>query len=203
MLDKRKNNFINSITIVQSFIYAEFGLLVMTSYGRYSPYEAPSSLEEWLGKKGISPTFATVFTWSKPDVLSTYEEYNKKLEAIIEQIEELTAEFEALHKSRIAYMVKHGIDNWHQLDPVEDVEHFAIKDSLFNTIKISVTKGKNLKKERIGIESSIPLLAGILIGTYTSFSSIINEERKKHGTVPAMKHPNFKRKFNKLKLRSL
>jgi hypothetical protein len=171
----------------------------MTSYGEYKPYVAPSSLEEWLEKKGISQTFATVFVWSMPDILSTYEKQQKNLETIIEQIEGLTAEFEALHKSRIAYMVKHVIDNWHQLDPVEDVEHLAIKDSLFSTIKISVTEGKRLKKERTGIEASIPLLAGILIGTYTSFSSIINEERNKHWTFTGMKHPNFKRTFNKLK----
>ena len=175
----------------------------MTSYGGYSPYVAPSSLEEWLEKKGISQTFATVFVWSMPDVLSTYEQQQKKLEMIIEQIEGLTAEFEALHKSRIAYMVKHGIDNWHQLDPVEDVEHLSIKDSLFSTIKISVTEGINLKKERAGIEYSIPLLAGVLVGTYTSFSSIINEERKKHGTFTEMKYPNFKRKSDKLKLSGL
>ena len=203
MLDKRKNNFINSITIFQSFIYAAFELLVMTSYGRYSPYEAPSSFEEWLGKKGISPTFATVFTWSKPDVLSTYEECNKKLEAIIEQIEELTAEFEALHESRIAYMVKHGIDNWHQLDPIKDIEHLTIKNSLFSSIEISVTEGKRLKNERIGIKASIPLLAGILVGTYTSFSSIIDEERSKHGKSHGMGYPNFKKTYNKFELRDL
>ena len=175
----------------------------MTSYGEYRPYVAPSSLEEWLEKKGISPTFATVFTWSMPDVLSTYEQQQKKLGMIIEQIEGLTAEFEALHKSRIAYMVKHGIDNWHQLDPVEDVEHLSIKDSLFSSIEITVTEAKKLKKERAGIEYSIPLLAGVLVGTYTSFSSLINEERKKHGTFTGMKHPNFKKKFDKLKLRGL
>ena len=133
-----------------------------------------------------------------PDILSTYEKQQKKLENIIEQIEGLTAEFEALHKSRIAYMVNHGIDNWHQLDPVQDVEHLAIKDSLFSTIKTSVTEGKRLKKERTGMGASIPLLAGILVGTYTSFSSIINQERNKHGKSTGMKHPNFKRKFNKL-----
>ena len=203
MLDKRKNNFINSITIFQSFIYAAFELLVMTSYGRYSPYEAPSSLEEWLGKKGISPTFVTVFSWSKPDVLSTHEEYNKKLEVIIEQIGERTAEYEALHESRIAYMVKHGIDNWHQLDPIKDIEHLTIKNSLFSSIEISVTEGKRLKTERIGIKASIPLLAGILVGTYTSFSSIINEERSKHGKSSGMRYTNKKIKNNKLKLRSL
>ena len=192
MLDKRKNNFINSITIFQSFIYAAFELLVMTSYGRYSPYEAPSSFEEWLGKKGISPTFVTVFSWSKPDVLSTHEEYNKKLEVIIEQIGERTAEYEALHESRIAYMVKHGIDNWHQLDPMKDIEHLTIKNSLFSSIEISVTEGKRLKDERIGIKASIPLLAGILVGTYTSFSSIINEERSKHGKSSGMRYTNKK-----------
>ena len=171
----------------------------MTSYGEYRPYVAPSSLEEWLEKKAISQTFATVFAWSMPDVLSTYEQQQKKLEMIIKQIEGITAEFETLHESRIAYMVKHGIENWHQLDPVQDVEHLAIKDSLFSTIKISVTEGKRLKKERTGIEASIPLLAGVLVGTYTSFSSIINEERNKHWTFTGMKHPNFKRTFNKLK----
>jgi len=175
----------------------------MTSYGRYSPYEAPSSLEEWLGKKGISPTFVTVFSWSKPDVLSTHEEYNKKLEVIIEQIGERTAEYEALHESRIAYMVKHGIDNWHQLDPIKDIEHLTIKNSLFSSIEISVTEGKRLKNERIGIKASIPLLAGILVGTYTSFSSIINEERSKHGKSSGMRYTNKKIKNNKLKLRSL
>lgn len=94
----------------------------MTSYGEYRPYVALSSLEEWLEKKGISPTFSTVFTWSMPDILSTYEQQQKNLDTIIEQIEEITAEFEALHESRIAYMVKHGIENWHQLDPVKDVD---------------------------------------------------------------------------------
>ena len=173
----------------------------MTSYGGYSPYVAPSSLEEWLEKKAISQTFATVFAWSMPDVLSTYEQQQKKLEMIIEQIERITAEFETLDESRTAYMVKHGIENWHQLDPVKDVEHLAIKDSLFSTIKISVTEGKRLKKERTGIEASIPLLAGVLVGTYTSFSSIINEERNKHWTFTGMKHPNSKIKFDKLKLR--
>ena len=174
----------------------------MTSYGEYRPYVALSSLEEWLEKKGISPTFSTVFTWSMPDILSTYEQQQKNLDTIIEQIEEITAEFETLHESRIAYMVKHGIENWHQLDPVKDVEHLAIKDSLFSTIKISVTEGKRLKKERTGIEASIPLLAGILVGTYTSFSSIINQETNKHWTFTGMKHLNFKRKFDKLKLRN-
>ena len=203
MLDKRKNNFINSITIFQSFIYAAFELLVMTSYGRYSPYEAPSSFEEWLGKKGISPTFVTVFSWSKPDVLSTHEEYNKKLEVIIEQIGERTAEYEALHESRIAYMIKHGIDNWHQLDPIKDIEHLTIKNSLFSSIEISVTEGKRLKNERIGIKASIPLLAGILVGTYTSFSSIIDEERSKHGKSHGMGYPNFKKTYNKFELRDL
>ena len=201
--NKSKNNFIISITIFQSFIYSAFEVLVMTSYGKYSPYVAPSSLEEWLGKNEISPTLATVFSWSKPDVLSTHEEYNKKLEVIIEQIGERTAEYEALHESRIAYMVKHGIDNWHQLDPIKDIEHLTIKNSLFSSIEISVTEGKRLKNERIGIKASIPLLAGILVGTYTSFSSIINEERSKHGKSSGMRYTNKKIKNNKLKLRSL
>jgi len=171
----------------------------MTSYGEYSPYVAPSSLEEWLGKKGIAPTFATVFTWSKPDVLSTHEGYSKKLEAIIEQIKELTDEYEELHESRIAYMVKHGIENWPQLDPMKDTEHLAIKNSFFSSIEISVTEGKRLKKERIMIKASIPLLAGILVGTYTSFSSIIDEERKKHGKSSGMRFSSSKSKSNKLK----
>jgi len=201
--NKSKNNFIISITIFQSFIYSAFEVLVMTSYGKYSPYVAPSSLEEWLGKNEISPTLATVFSWSKPDVLSTHEEYNKKLEVIIEQIGERTAEYEALHESRIAYMIKHGIDNWHQLDPIKDIEHLTIKNSLFSSIEISVTEGKRLKNERIGIKASIPLLAGILVGTYTSFSSIIDEERSKHGKSHGMGYPNFKKTYNKFELRDL
>jgi len=152
----------------------------MTSYGEYSPYVAPSSLEEWLEKKGIAPTFATVFTWSTADVFTTYEEYNKNLKIIIGLIEERTAEFDALHESRIAYMVMHGIDNWPQLDPVQDAEHLTIKNSFFSSIEISLTESKILKKERIRIEASIPLLEGILIGTYTSFSSIVDEERNNY-----------------------
>ena len=175
----------------------------MTSYGEYSPYVAPSSLEEWLEKKGIAPTFATVFTWSTADVFTTYEEYNNNLKIIIGLIEERTAEFDALHESRIAYMVMHGIDNWPQLDPVQDVEHLAIKNSLFSSIEISVTESKRLKKERTGIEATIPLLAGVLVDTYTSFSSIINQERNNYRKPSGMRHSNNKMKINKFKLRDL
>ena len=179
----------------QSFIYAKLGVLVMTSYCGYSTYVAPSSLEEWLEKKGISQTFATVFTWSMEDVLSTYEGQKRKLEIIIGRIEALTAEFQALHNSRISYMEEHGFDDWHQLDSVRDAEHLAMKDSLFNSIEITVSEGKRLKKERTGIEASIPLLGGILIDTYTSFPSLINVERKKHGEYPGMRRTNTKSKF--------
>ena len=175
----------------------------MTSYGEYSPYVAPSSLEEWLEKKGIAPTFATVFTWSTADVFTAYEEYIKNLEIVIEQIGERTAEFEALHESRIAYMARHGIENWPQLDPVENVEHLAIKNSFFSSIEISLTEGKWLKKERIRIEASISLLEGILLGTNSSFSSIVDEERDKHRKSQEMGHPYFKKTYNKSESRDL
>ena len=182
--------------LFQSFIYAKFGLLVMTRYSGYSKYVAPSCLEEWLEKKGTSQTFATVFTWSKADILSNHEGQKKKLEIIIERIEALTAEFQALHKSRISYMEEHGFDDWHQLDSVRDAEHLAIKDSLFSSVETSVTEAKMLKKERAGIEASIPLLAGILVGSYTSFSSLIDAERKKHGEYPCIRRTNSLKKHS-------
>lgn len=156
---------------------------MMTQYADTGPYEAPDTLEDWLEKRGISQTYASVFTWSEAEVRSNYETLFNEIEAYNERVEALTSEFQSLHQSRGGYMEEHGINSWQQLDPVRDAEHLTMKDSFFDRIRVCNTEGNRLKKERADAGRAFPLLAGIIDGSYSNFSSIINDERITHGLL--------------------
>jgi len=147
------------------------------------PYEAPATIDEWLIKRRISINYSAVFTWDEEQVRSDYEDLFNEIEAYNERIDELESKFQTLHQSRLEYMEVHDINNWHTLDPIRDAEHLTQNASFSDDIVACNTEGKKLKKEREAKGRVLPLLAGIIDGSYSDFSSIINDERSVHGLM--------------------
>ncbi|HIF46263.1 MAG TPA: hypothetical protein EYQ73_05655 [Candidatus Poseidoniales archaeon] len=155
----------------------------MTTFGNVEPYEAPATFEEWLDKRGISQKYAPVFNWSKTELHSEYNALFKDIEESNNSIKILDEEFQNIHETRLEYMEKHGIKQWHELNPAQDSGHLLMKETLFDQIKTTTIELKLLREERRIRGNALPLVVGIILGSYPNYSSIISDEEMTHGMM--------------------
>ena len=170
------------MTLYIRVIYAGNLHPVMTTYSGL-PYEEPESIEEWLEKKEIAQAYANVFTWENEKVRSEYVELFDKLEESIERVDSMSSEFQQISQARLDYMQKNGIEKWSDLDSKDDAEHLTMKEKFSEDIRVIHSKINSLKKVRSEANRPLRLLAGIIDGSYVSFDSIINDERRTHGIM--------------------
>jgi len=168
------------VTLYIRVIYAGNLHPVMTTYSGL-PYEESESIEEWLEKKKLAQAYANVFTWENEKVRSEYVELFDKLEESIERVDSMSSEFQQISQARLDYMQENGIEKWSELDSKDDAEHLAMKDKFSDDIRVIHSKINSLKKVRSEANRPLRLLAGIIDGSYVSFDSIINDERRTHG----------------------
>ena len=107
----------------------------MTRYGSNTdPYVPESSFEEWLNKKGYPESYSDIFSWDENNIQVEYERLFEEYEKMSEQLGALEGIFEDTHKARIAYMQEHGIQQWSDLDPIDDKVHIENKDAFFEKV---------------------------------------------------------------------
>ena len=152
----------------------------MTTYSG-APYEAQESIEEWL--EDLAQQYASVFTWDSAKVHLEYSLLFGKIDDMNGVMNELNSKFQLIAKSRVEYMKRHGIAKWSNLDGVIDVEHLSMKEKFSQDITSNHVDIKQLEKQYPEIYLPLKILAGIIDGSYSTFDSIIADERRVHGMV--------------------
>ena len=156
----------------------------MTQYGwGHYQYVPETSFEDWLEKQGYPETYGDIFSWNEEKIKLEYDRLFDGYENVTQQIEALDKLFDETHQARIAYMQEHGIEKWSNLDPAHDKEHIERKDAFFEKISSVHNQQSELKKERTYSFGALPLVAGILNGTYTGFDKICDDERRTHAMM--------------------
>jgi hypothetical protein len=170
----------------------------MTRYGNANPYVPESSFEEWLNNKGYPESYGNIFSWGENNIQMEYERLFEGYEKMSKQLGGLKGIFEDTHQARIAYMQEHGIEQWSDLDPIDDKEHIENKDAFIEKISLAHTQRSELKKERTSSFGALPLVAGILNGSYTGFDSIVDDERQTHNMLSTNSHDRLWRSIGPL-----
>ena len=149
----------------------------MTTYSGV-PYEAPESIEEWLGS--LAQQYASVFTWEAEKVHLEYSVLFGKIDDMNGVMNELNSKFQLISKSRVEYMKSHDIAKWSDLDSVRDFEHLSMKEKFSQDITSNHVDIKQLEKHYSEIYLPLKIMAGIIDGSYSNFDSIIADEKRIH-----------------------
>ncbi|CAI8333980.1 MAG: Uncharacterised protein [Candidatus Poseidoniaceae archaeon] len=80
-------------------------------------------------------------------------------------------------------MRANGIEQWSDLDSISQKNHIEQKDIFLSTISEINQERKRLKNEASIARRSLPLIAGVLEGTYQNYEKICTDERLTHGPV--------------------
>jgi len=151
-----------------------------------APYEAPESIEEWLGN--LAQQYASVFTWEDEKVHSEYSVLFDKIDEMGAAVDEFNTKFQLISKSRGEYMKTHDIAKWSDLDSVRDAKHLSMKEEFSQDITSNDAEKKQVLKQLDEIYLPLKILAGIIDGSYSNFNSIIDDERMTHGMASSNSH---------------
>ena len=152
----------------------------MTTYLDSGPYVPEPTFEAWLAKQGFPETYASIFDWGKEQL---QQEYNRNFDIWDEaeyKHEELTKEYEKHHRARLEYMRANGIEQWSDLDSTSQKNHIDQKEIFLGTISEINQERKRLKDEASVARRLLPLIAGVLDGTYQNYEKICTDEQLTH-----------------------
>ena len=152
----------------------------MTTYLDSGPYVPEPTFEAWLAKQGFPETYASIFDWGKEQL---QQEYNRNFDIWDEaeyKHEELTEEYDKHHIARLEYMRANGIEQWSDLDSTSQKNHIDQKEIFLGTISEINQERKRLKDEASVARRLLPLIAGVLEGTYQNYEKICLDERLTH-----------------------
>ena len=156
----------------------------MTTYGSdHYGYVPESSFEAWLDKRGYPESYRDIFSWDRQMTHTEYERLFDGCEQVSEQLDVLKDAFEEAHQERIAYMQEHGIEQWSDLNPEDDKEQLGQKDVFFEKIASIHQQRTELEKIRASSFGALPLLAGVLDGSYAGFDKLCDDERQTHAMM--------------------
>ncbi len=152
----------------------------MATYPDSGPYVPEPTFEAWLEKHGFPETYVSIFDWGKEQLQQEYDlNFNIWDEAEYKH-EELTKEYDKQHMARLEYMRANGIEQWSNLDSISQKQHIEQKDHFMDTISEINQERKRLKNDASVARRLLPLIAGVLEGTYQNYEKICLDERLTH-----------------------
>lgn len=164
----------------------------MTTYVDKGPYVPEPDFPSWLAKQGFPETYDSIFDWSNVKIQQEYDSVFNTWDEAEYNHEELTKKYEQQHHARLEYMKMNDIEQWSDLLPDLDHRHIQQKELFLKTISQI-----NLERKRWKIESEsayrlLPLLAGVLDGTYRNYEKICIDERATHHSMIQTRFPTEK-----------
>ena len=164
----------------------------MTTYVDKGPYVPETDFPSWLAKQGFPETYDSIFDWSNVKMQQEYDSVFNTWDEAEYNHDELTKKYEQQHHARLEYMKMNDIEQWSDLRPDLDHRHIQQKELFLKTISQI-----NLERKRWKIESEaayrlLPLLAGVLDGTYRNYEKICIDERATHHSMVQTRFPTEK-----------
>ena len=164
----------------------------MSTYVDSGPYVPETDFSSWLAKQGFPEKYESIFDWSNEKVQQEYDVVFNTWDEAEYNHDNLTKQYDQHHHARLEYMKMNGIQQWSDLSPDLDRTHIEQKELFLKTISQINHERKRCKIESEAAYQLLPLLAGVLDGTYRNYEKICIDERATHRSMVQTRFPTEK-----------